>query len=409
MSIGILIISIIFSAIQIGLCYVGLAYEPIAELFVGWPAWAITGCLFGIGMVLSFLLIIIVGSLNISSHAADFVRDHFGRAIALMLISVIFVTGLSAGFELIYQIEPNEREEKEKYVEVYSDILYLIDTSSSMTWAMPDGVTKRETAMKEAFQRNLNEMKDGQYISIITYNAASRVRQDWVQLDSTERSKIAALINRESMTGSTDFTGAIRMANDQVKKSLSAGRSVEVIMISDGEDKIVDVASTAPDIYNNNIKIHTIMIGLSANGAHLKHISNETNGTFYGTSDTVSMLAATMKQITEKATKKIAADEGFTIKDTLITERNDERSLVLPGTLLRIVMLFIICFVFKLITNICIGNNGTSIGSHVLLSFIVALISALCVEFGYAAGLPMVVVTGVLWIMLMTQFVLTNR
>lgn len=410
MSVGILILSLIFAGVQVGVGYIALAYEPIAEIFEAWPAWAITGCIFAVSMFLSFLLILIIGGIKVSSHAADFVRDHFARALALLLISVVFVTGLAIGGEFVYQISPEKREEKVEVKTTYTDLLYMLDTSSSMTGSMPNGTTTREKALRDAFKRNLGEMKEGQYISVLTYDDDAVLIQDWLMMDDTQKSSmevVAENIKAKTMS-STNFVKAFTLADQQVKKSLDAGRNIEVLLITDAESLNSNILSYAPNISANGVKVHGILVGNVSESSSLRNVVARTGGTYYGAQGTVTALASQMSTITREAARETVVQKGFTIRDTLITKR-EERSTVLPATVFRILLLFVICFVFKLITNICIGNNRSSMGSHLLLSFVVALISALVVEFGYVIGLPMIAVTAILWVLMMCQFVFTDR
>ena len=89
--ITVLILSLVFAAIEAGLTWLLLCFQPVANVFMGVPLWVETGIIFAVGMALTFLLIIWIGNLNISNDVGGYVRSHMGRTLVLALLSILAV------------------------------------------------------------------------------------------------------------------------------------------------------------------------------------------------------------------------------------------------------------------------------------------------------------------------------
>ena len=123
------------------------------------------------------------------------------------------------------------------------------------------------------------------------------------------------------------------------------------------------------------------------------------------------------RQISDFSVITDAADEAVTSSsvetdykpDALLTER-ERTTGIMNLTVLRILLLTIIGFVFKLIAIICIGRNKNNSMSHILHALLTGVVSALVIEFGYTL-LPASmhsILLGVYWILLMTQLISTK-
>jgi len=399
MSVSIFFISLIFGIIEGGLSWLLLACRPVAGLFEGLPLWAVTGIVFGLGMLLTFILIILVGSMNISDRAASFVNDHFGRTVALAALCVIAVMVVSIGGEMLYQANPIPRHQKKT---IKSDVCFVLDYSVSMD------VGGRSDAMKTAFEEAIKVMSPEQRVNVIKYTHEAALLFDWAQLTDDVRSEVVNVVRAEGTDGATDFNKAIALAGEQVDKAVAAGRSVAVVMISDGEDDTFrGVQAVAPTILDHNVQIHTICVSDGGEG-NLHEISDETGGAYLTSGSDVANFSAVMVQATEQAGNSGGTDDT-SIPDTLLTERWVTRKTIINARVLRILILFLLGFWFKFIAIICIGNNDSSALTHVLHALFVAIVAALFVEFGYGFGLPVALVLVGFWVLMITQIVRTDR
>ena len=540
MSIGILIISLVFACIQGALCWLLLAFKPISMLLQDVSVIWTTGAIFGIGMVLTFIIIFIAGYANISDYAASFVSKHPGRTFALGVTCVVVVVIVSILGEMLYQATPLPP----RTVNVDPDVCFVLDFSFSMnddveasakddrmdiiietinapangnayaagekvnyritvknrspqtlynikvealqsqdkwtidsmeaykeqvfdaTYTMtvkdtqddfsyyvyayfdvsPDGwstvenssgkvgscltfarhsekkgeehilynivdkVTYKHNNLKEAFANTLNQMSGDSRVSVIIYRDEAKLLVDWTELTQEDRKTIIRMVEDETAWDATNFDRALAMADDQVKKALDEHRKVAVIMLSDGEDDaktFKSVSTSAPEIAKNNVHVHTVLINQSVTAPSLVKIASESGGQFTATSANLAELTKTMNDAVDTITQEVAAS-GSGIPDTLITERYVSRKTIINASVLRMLILFLLGFFFKLIANICIGNNRTSIVPHLIKAVVIGALTAAWVEYGYHFGLPFLLVIGVYWILLIGQIITTD-
>ena len=395
--ITVLILSLVFAAIEAGLTWLLLCFQPVANVFMGVPLWVETGIIFAVGMALTFLLIIWIGNLNISNDVGGYVRSHMGRTLVLALLSILAVLVVSIGGEMLYQADPLPMRSGGK-----ADIVFVLDYSSSMDYTDPGATTTREVSMKQAFSDGLDIMSDAQRVSVIAMEFDSTLMVDWTDLNNISRGNIKREVNDRRATGGTNFDNAIRMVEQQVIKAMSAGRSVAAVMITDGEDSFSGINVLAPTVASNKVPIHTINVGEALYGGVLTQIASETGGTCMASASDLVSLSNTFQQAVQQAS---VDPRGGQIPDTLLTARYGDRKTIIHPMVLRILLLFLLGFWFKIIATICIGNNDRSMGTHVLKAVLVGLFAALFVEFGYKLGLPMLLVVSVFWVLMIGQIV----
>lgn len=405
MSISILLLSIVFALIEAGLTWLLLAFQPVAELVAGMPVWLLSGVVFSLGMLLSFIVIIIVGALEIGPRAASFVRDHFGRTVLLGLLSIALAFVLAMGGEALYHVDPIAPVEKVEVVAGNADVCFVLDYSSSMR------TNNDDVSMKTAFAQVINGLPDGQRVCVVRYESAASVLQSWTVLDAGTRAAVIQAVQNEQPSGGTVFEDALRLAGDMAEQAISQGRGCAVIMLSDGQDSINSVAVDAPKLIQYQVPVYTMYAGnpAGANVSTLQQIASETGGEMTTSTTDLTNLTTNLIEITNRAANaQVAVVENDFIPDTLLTERDPGREGLFNIAAMRMVVLFIICFVFKLVCVICVGNNSRFLG-HFLHAFFIALLAAAAVEFGYALGLPVILVAAAFWILMMGQIVLTNR
>ena len=409
MSIGVFLLSLFFAGVQTGVC---VLLQAFAEAFGNLPLWLISGGTFALGMLLSFLLILIVGGAGITRRAADFVRDHLGRALALMLASVVLIFALGSGAEAVYHLERisfGSGPRTEAAPASGADVCYLLDCSSSM---MGSGIE----SLHRAFQDAVTTVDDGRRISVVFYESDASVGYDWHALDAATRAEVIGLVNDAGPSGGTDFNEALAAAEQLAVQAASEGRSVSVIMISDGQDgDFVSVQSCAPELIARQVPVYTVGVG-DAYPQTLKDIAAETGGAYSEGGVTAESFSAALTEATVSA---VGGDPAASAKrDTLLSPRYARTTAIINPMILRIVLLFIVGFAFKLIVSICMGSNFRSFGSHLLLAFVIALAGAAAVEFGYqlsatlSGGLKLaagIAAPGLYWVLMMCQMVRTKE
>jgi len=404
MSISILLLSVVFALIEAGLSWLILACPPVTALTAGVHPGLLTGGVFALGMLLSFIVIIVIGLLEIGPRAATFVRGHVGRTMLLGLLSMILVFALGLGAEAVYHVGPYVPAEP-VVMNQTADVCFVLDYSVSMK------SNNAENNMKTAFEQVINGMPDGQRVCVVGYGTNAYTLQTWTALDaSTRASVVGAVKNKDASDGGTNFGKALMEADRQVQQAVNAGRPCAVIMLSDGDCPISSVEAVAPQMISNKIPAYTMYTGDSstANVSSLQKIADATGGEMRVSAVDLTNLSVNLTEVTHKASNAgLTMVEEDHIPDTLLTGRDEGRMGLFDMRIMRMVMLFIVGFAFKLICVICVGNNSRFIG-HFLHAFFVTALAAAAVEFGYAAGLPVIAVIAVFWTLMMNQIVLTR-
>lgn len=405
MSVSVLLLSLVFALIEAGLSWLVLCFAPVAAIFANAPLWVVTGTIFAVGMLITFIVIFMVGSMNLTDRAGSFVRDHFGRSVALAALSIIVVLVVSIGGEMLYQATPIPRHQKKKNK---ADICYVLDYSYSMDDPCVGSNVKCHEALKDAFAEAMDGMTDEQRVCVIRYDDKASVLYDWETVTDDVRNSVVAAVRNEQPSGTTDFEVAIRLAGEQVDKAVADNRSVAVVMISDGYGSFSSVQKIAPTFIDNSVQIHTIGIGEDSDAVTLQRMSDETGGQFLASASDVAGITTAMVDATEQAANSGGTDDTSVV-DTLLTERWVNRKTIINARVLRILILFLMGFWFKFIAIICIGNNDSSPVTHFLHAFFVSILAALLVEFGYSMGLPVIAVLAGFWVLMITQIVRTDR
>lgn len=404
--VGVLILSIVFGCIQAIVAYLLLAFTPIINLFSNVPIPVLTGIAFGIGMLLSFVCIILVGSR--SNTAATFVRDHFGKTLGLMLGATVLVFGLAVGADALYQAGPIHVEKKDTV-----DVVFVLDYSNSMQWDSQTGSPEvtgvsRQEAMETAFANVVDTMDDGQVIAVIPFTEVVEENNvlDWTEVNSGSRDSIKAKFHNVIVEHyQTDFAVALGRADQMIQKRATQGdHKFGVILLSDGCDPYPWQNAT-PTILAQGIPVYTMPIGNAADRLVLGEIANVTGGIMLSESSSADEIFSGMSQFL----KDVADVEDSLFPQTLMSPRYTEKKYFMNPTILRILLLLIVGLVFRLITNICIGDNDSSIVSHFVKSLILAAIGACVIEFGYLilppTALTVILLNAVYWLLMMIQVV----
>ena len=367
------------------------------------------GCVFATGMLLSFLLIIVIGVLGLTSHAADFVHDHMGRVLALALIATIIVFALGTGGEAVYEIKGGAKQKKT------ADLMFVLDYSTSMNNALDTGGQTRFDGLCAAFGDVVNGLEPDQRISVVRYEEYGHVLLDWTAMsDANRRKAIDKVRGEEPDVGVTNYWEGLKKADELVKIAVKAGRPVAVVMISDGEAPEVDVSECAPTIHARKVPVYTLGIGNDADAdvsyQILKSISEQTGGQLMISANDLADISENFQLAVESAVADAAGGEA--VSDTVLSPMTVGRST--SKHVRNILMLLLASLVFRMIVNICVGNNASNMLPHLLSALALAGIgTAAVLWFGGSATMERaqaVMTAGLIyWPLMMVQLVFNNR
>lgn len=110
---------------------------------------------------------------------------------------------------------------------VTNNVVFLIDTSGSMYG------DDRLGLIQQAFTMLLENLNDGDYVSIVTYAGDCRVALNGAR--GTEKTKIANVLQDLEAAGSTYGEGGIQLAYEQATKYFVEGGNNRVILATDGD------------------------------------------------------------------------------------------------------------------------------------------------------------------------------
>ena len=405
MSIAVLILSLLAAAGQAALSVTLLRVLPGVM-----PLPVAVGCVFAVGMLLSFLLIIVIGELGITSHAADFVHDHLGRVLALALISAIIVFALGVGGEAVYEIKGSAKQKKT------ADLVFVLDYSTSMTSSLDTGNQTRFDGLCAAFSDVVNSLEPDQRISVVRYEEYGHVLLDWTAMSDANRQKAIETVRGEQPdVGYTNYWEGILKADALVETAVKAGRPVAVVMISDGEANEVDIEQCAPTIHARKVPMYTLGIGNDADADKsyqvLKSISDQTGGQLVISANDLSDISKSFQLAVESAVANVA--DGETLPDTMVSP-SAVGSRGTSKQVRNILMLLLVSLVFRMIVNICVGNNASNMLPHLLSALILAGIgTAAIIWLGGGASMEraraVMTASLIYWPLMMVQLVFNNR
>lgn len=411
-------IAVLILSLALALGQAGLGWAMLTLLPASLPLPVAVGCVFAGGMLLSFLFIITIGALGITKNAADFVQSHLGRVLVLALGAAALIFGLGTGAEFGYEGLDRLETGMVRRPASTPDVVFVLDYSYSMRGSVTgDGIgdapenQTRLHAMKNAFSAAVQSMADGQRICVVYYDDNAKVIQDWVALGASTRQAAIDIVNDAESGSATDFSAALKEANGKVRQAVDLGHNAVVVMLSDGEDGPVNIPSVAPDIHAHRVPVYTMGIG-GGDFSTLRAIADDTGGSLLvSADDAVEITRAFRQQVVQ------AVEENTTVSpvpDTLLTP-NCARSVGTAAQLAVYALLLLgVSFCFRLIVNICIGNNANSFAGHLLSALLLAALAAAAVIVPgklMSADHARAALAGfaVYWPLMMTQMVFNQR
>lgn len=160
----------------------------------------------------------------------------------------------------------------------FSNFVFLIDVSGSM--ASPDKLELIKTGM----HRFVDQMRDPDHLSIVTYAASTRVYMG--STSGRDKSRIRRAIDRLSTGGGTNGGAGIRLAYDEATENFIPGGNNRIFIATDGDFNVGitdfdELISLIEEKRENGVFLTTLGVGRSNYAEQvLEQIANKGNGTY---------------------------------------------------------------------------------------------------------------------------------
>lgn len=239
--------------------------------------------------------------------------------------------GTSSKTFLLLDVHPGQTTAVAKPVEGHLAI--VIDRSGSMTG---DRLPKARAAAKAA----VDKLNLGDRVSVISFDATTRVDVPMVEVTVSNRQQIKDSIDRISLGGETCISCAISSALTELSQSV--GLADRMIVLSDGqptagvreESGFFPVAKLARDA---SVGITTIGVGTTYNHKIMGAIALASGGNHYFIEDPSSLEKAFLVEADKlKATIALAATATITLAEGVNLERVYDRSFERQGNQIKV-------------------------------------------------------------------------
>jgi Ca-activated chloride channel family protein len=139
----------------------------------------------------------------------------------------------------------------------------VIDRSGSMAGDKID-------AARQAAERFVNGMADGDMLSVVTYGSDVSVDFPFTTVDSQSRRLALAVVRRIEEGGGTNIDGGLLAAQSQLHSTNTSGKVARVILISDGrptegDRRATTLAAHSQGLRTDGVTTSTIGLGLDYN------------------------------------------------------------------------------------------------------------------------------------------------
>ncbi len=172
------------------------------------------------------------------------------------------------------QAKKLSRSERKK-----ANLVFLVDVSGSMRSADKLGLAKR------ALRILVNNLKDGDTVSLVTYAGSTRVVLPPTGLE--HKAQIFNALQDLTAGGGTGMASGIKLAYEQAAKKLSKDSISRVIVLSDGDanigqvghDKILDMIK---DQVDKGVTMTAIGLGMgNYKDSRMEQLANKGNGNYF--------------------------------------------------------------------------------------------------------------------------------
>lgn len=191
-----------------------------------------------------------------------------------------FVPGMQDTFVAVWVDIPKD----DKVGKAPAAVSLVIDTSGSMA-----GEKMRHA--KEAAQKLVTELRDGDLVSLTTFNDRAEERVAPVRLDARSRAQIASVIAELRADGGTNLFEGVRQAGMSVMGAPTSHPIRRVVLISDGlatvgltsRDQLATLGEKAGD---RGVQVTAIGVGLEYDELTLNQLAIRSSGRLYHLTDT---------------------------------------------------------------------------------------------------------------------------
>jgi Ca-activated chloride channel homolog len=153
--------------------------------------------------------------------------------------------------------------------------------STTSDFGMPD----KMSFVKEACQRLLDVMVDGDLVSVVAFDDRVQVVKPMTRIDASTRSVLAEAVSSITLGGSTYLEGGIRAGYDQFTAPIRKGHSCKLLLLSDGEANVGEqspavLAERSAGAAHNGTVTSTLGVGFDYNIGLMTHLAEVGNGDF---------------------------------------------------------------------------------------------------------------------------------
>lgn len=196
---------------------------------------------------------------------------------------------------------------------------------------------------KSAVIKALEGMKDGDVISIVTFDNSSHIIVPSTEINASNRAGIIQKINGLLANGSTNLHAGWLTAATEVAKAIHEKQINRVIVLSDGQTnsgvmRISDIARDVSSLYDKKISTTTFGIGGDFNEDLLQSMSNAGGGNSYyieNASQFETMFAEEFQGLSNLSASNIKVtfklNEGFSITENLNKIEEKDGIYLLPN------------------------------------------------------------------------------
>lgn len=165
--------------------------------------------------------------------------------------------------------------------------MYFIDSLAKQVghFQLNNSKTKL-TQVKEAANRCIDLLQNGDYISIVTFNTSASTIQESIKIDNTNKGIIKAKINTMVAAGGTNLHAGWLNGGMEVAKKLSAKSINRILVLTDGEIShgypgTYEISTAVEGLANTGISTSTFGVGDHYNEDLLEKMASVSGGNSY--------------------------------------------------------------------------------------------------------------------------------
>ncbi len=210
----------------------------------------------------------------------------------------------------LWQVPLNKGERDTTGTSKNVDIMFVLDSSGSMSWNDPFGY--RKIAAKSFVDSLISDDKAG----VVDFDGYARLAQGL----TTNLTAVKAAIDTIDESGGTNIGAGVSIANNELIKNGANEHLKFEILLTDGEGSYNNSLTT--QAIDNDITIYTIGLGSSVNDTLLKDIANQTGGMYFPVSS-AEQLPKVFSRISEETGDVVDNDEDGVPDDVEIKGLRD--------------------------------------------------------------------------------------